>query len=84
MSQNGDIGICCFCGDECNPCSQSCGRCSRTLTGFSLGWNTLPTHLQHLDPEFNTDLKVEEKISSKNKDEPKEVRRGKRNSKDDK
>ena len=20
---------CCYCGDECNPCSQACGRCMR-------------------------------------------------------
>ena len=26
-----DYGICCFCNDKCNPCSQSCGRCSRGL-----------------------------------------------------
>ena len=29
------IGQCCFCGNECNPCSQSCGRCSRKLIYFS-------------------------------------------------
>ena len=84
MSQNADIGICGFCGDECNPCSQSCGRCSRAFTGFSLGWNTLPTHLQHLHPEFYTDIKLKEKISSINKDEPKEIRRSKRNRKNNK
>lgn len=47
-----DIGKCCFCNDDCNPNSQSCGRCSRTLTGFSLGWNTLPDHLHHVYPQF--------------------------------
>ncbi len=26
-----DFGICCFCSDYCNPCSQSCGKCSRML-----------------------------------------------------
>lgn len=25
-------GKCCFCNDDCNPCSQACGRCSRTLS----------------------------------------------------
>jgi hypothetical protein len=29
-----NIGICCFCGNECNPCSQSCGRCARQLSFF--------------------------------------------------
>jgi hypothetical protein len=23
------VGKCCFCGGECNPCSQCCGRCIR-------------------------------------------------------
>ena len=51
-----DIGTCCFCGDECNPCSQSCGRCARSLTGFSLGWNPLPSHLTHVyDPDGKLD-----------------------------
>ena len=26
------IGKCCFCGGDCNPCSQACGRCARDLT----------------------------------------------------
>lgn len=42
QSYDMDIGICCFCGDECNPCSQSCGSCSRIISGFTLGWNSLP------------------------------------------
>ena len=25
------INKCCFCNEECNPCSQSCGRCARNL-----------------------------------------------------
>lgn len=25
------IGQCCFCGFECNPCSQCCGRCARNM-----------------------------------------------------
>ena len=24
-----EVGKCCFCGDECNVCSQACGRCVR-------------------------------------------------------
>jgi hypothetical protein len=27
-------GTCCFCGDDCNPYSQSCGYCSRQLSNF--------------------------------------------------
>ena len=39
------IGICCFCENDCNPNSQSCGKCSRLLTGHALGWNNLPDYL---------------------------------------
>ena len=27
-----DVGICQFCHEPCNPCSQSCGICARKLT----------------------------------------------------
>ena len=33
-----EIGRCCFCQGECNPCSQSCGRCARDMTMQMLGW----------------------------------------------
>jgi len=29
-----DEGKCCFCQEECNPCSQACGRCARTLSWY--------------------------------------------------
>ena len=38
-------GTCCFCEGDCNPASQACGRCMRSLSGFSLGWNSLPMYL---------------------------------------
>lgn len=31
------LGICCFCGNECNQCSQSCGRCARDMTMAMIG-----------------------------------------------
>ena len=31
-------GVCCFCSGPCNPLSQSCGTCSRQITGWSVGW----------------------------------------------
>lgn len=31
-------GTCCFCGNPCNPSSQSCGRCPRNLF-FTGEWN---------------------------------------------
>jgi hypothetical protein len=39
------VGNCCFCNDECNPMSQSCGSCMRGLSGgvFSI---PVPGHLQ--------------------------------------
>ena len=32
-------GICCFCGNECNEMSQSCGKCARQHTMRMFGWN---------------------------------------------
>jgi len=29
---------CFICGNDCNPCSQTCGHCARKLTAISLGW----------------------------------------------
>ena len=40
-----DVGKCCFCDQECNPSSQSCGRCARLVTGNALGWNNLPSYI---------------------------------------
>ena len=33
-------GTCCFCGYECNPCSQACGSCARSATAYALGWRS--------------------------------------------
>lgn len=33
-----EVGICCFCGDYCNPCSQSCGSCARNQTALLFSW----------------------------------------------
>lgn len=33
---------CCFCNEECNPSSQTCGRCARIATSICIGhllWN---------------------------------------------
>lgn len=42
---NMEIGECCFCGGECNPMSQSCGICSRGLSGVAIGIPA-PNHLK--------------------------------------
>jgi len=31
MTEPSDVGICLYCGDECNPCSQVCGPCMRIV-----------------------------------------------------
>lgn len=31
-------GICCFCGNECDIMSQSCGSCARQYTMRLFGW----------------------------------------------
>lgn len=33
-----EVGKCCFCQGDCNPCSQACGRCARDMTMQMLGW----------------------------------------------
>ena len=38
-------GKCCFCGDECNSLSQSCGSCSRGISGAVFGL-PVPEHLK--------------------------------------
>ena len=40
-----DEGVCCFCGFECNPMSQSCGSCARGLSGAAIGL-PVPKHLK--------------------------------------
>ena len=29
--------VCCFCGEQCNPCSQSCGICARIASAICIG-----------------------------------------------
>ena len=31
-SFNDEYSICCLCGEKCNPSSQSCGRCARSIS----------------------------------------------------
>ena len=54
-----ETGTCCFCGDECNILSQSCGSCARSLT-----FGPLPILASYSDPEDMTNVKItiEEKI----------------------
>lgn len=40
-----DVGTCCFCGFECNPLSQSCGSCTRGISGAAIGL-PVPDHLK--------------------------------------
>lgn len=32
------MGSCCFCFDECNPSSQSCGKCARIISWYGLDY----------------------------------------------
>jgi len=64
-----EIGVCCFCGLDCNFLSQSCGSCSRSLSVCSIGLNDVPNHLEEykikkqLSFEVDTELsKLEEKV----------------------
>lgn len=38
INNESEYGTCCFCGEYCNPCSQSCGRCARQMTMKMSGW----------------------------------------------
>lgn len=38
-------GKCCYCNDACNPASQSCGSCSRGISGVAIGIQA-PEHLK--------------------------------------
>jgi hypothetical protein len=39
------IGKCCFCNEDCNSFSQSCGNCARSLTGAAMGWDINPNSI---------------------------------------
>jgi hypothetical protein len=41
MSHEEKPGICCWCGWECNPMSQSCGTCARDVTMGMIGMKPL-------------------------------------------
>jgi hypothetical protein len=36
---NWEEGICYECHEQCNPCSQVCGRCARRMTMQLMGWS---------------------------------------------
>jgi hypothetical protein len=43
-------GVCCFCGFECNPLSQSCGTCARNINGYQLGLSlTIPKYIKQYE-----------------------------------
>lgn len=64
-----EVGICCYCGGYCNPCSQSCGYCSRKLTGYALGWNSLDENLRQFVniPKNNFKDELAKALSTVNK-----------------
>jgi len=54
-----EVGTCCFCGEECNLASQSCGRCSHKINGWRLGWNDIsPTIKNQFPKSVPTSAKV--------------------------
>lgn len=63
-------GTCCFCGEECNSCSQACGICSRQLL-----YKNLPFYNQEKEEEKEEkkeETKVEEKKEIKEEKEREE------------
>ena len=70
-----DIGICCFCGFECNPMSQSCGSCARGISGAAIGI-PVPSHLRkfvygHEETKKKKDEKDPKKEEKKKEKDPK-------------
>lgn len=59
MSQSDHLGIgtCCFCGGECNPCSQACGMCARSLSSYGFDFGPRQLH-PHLERVINPDTKM--------------------------
>lgn len=45
--KNQTEGICCFCGFDCNPMSQSCGSCMRGISGAAIGL-PVPSYLKKI------------------------------------
>ena len=45
MPDTEEYGTCCYCNGDCNILSQSCGLCSRGLSGQIFGFE-VPSHLQ--------------------------------------
>lgn len=48
-----DVGKCCICGNDCNPASQTCGRCPREFSeAMRGGYNEEYTLAIIADHEF--------------------------------
>jgi hypothetical protein len=54
MARLQPIGICCYCGDECNAAIRGCRPCSRGLTGWRIGLNRYPERVRDLP--FDVDV----------------------------
>ena len=57
-------GTCCYCKDECNICSQACGRCARQLTDFGIVSNQSPEIIKILYKGFSVSEKTFRKALS--------------------
>lgn len=48
MSSTIEVGECCFCKEECNPASQSCGLCMRNADRYHLRMTTFVNEFDDL------------------------------------
>lgn len=63
-----NIGVCCFCGFECNPLSQSCGLCARSISGIALGIPIPPYMRDFVYNQYhNSDKKVTKELKPDSK-----------------
>lgn len=61
-----EFNICCYCGDECNPCSQACGRCMRryifiesNTSNFELENSSNSSNSSNYSPMYKTQEIIE-------------------------
>jgi len=60
------ISTCCFCQNECNPLSQSCGRCARYISTYGYEEFEIQNNITNIKIQLNT-IKNPHVVFDKNK-----------------
>lgn len=87
---NDPVGKCCFCGEECNWMSQSCGFCARRATGKLLAMSPTEAvetarypYLRDRGADFRASLEIYVN-SGKEEEEEKEEKEDEKEEKEEK